>query len=373
MLETLELTSGQVRAVFDALSMVTAPHSPLHPFASERAEPVAAPGGIWREAFEILADPLLEVRLLEGTPEGVLPRLYYRGNDPRSPLVRVDGVDQGVRLTAGYDSEAVTGDLAGMLWAGSGPEGVDYRASLSPAGLAAWAACLDHLRAQLCVSLLHRAPGMDLTLSLEELDHNLAVGLEAGDGRWMVTLLNFLAPNGLLAADAAERGARELERLGLLRPSSGGWLPSGEMLFMGASLQPVLPAAACVLTRFGRDKAEVNYSVALTGAGRYLWTLGFEERGGGDVEITLASCSGGELADWMKRQVSDAPGRRAGSGEASGSRCVSCGAELKPGAAFCSSCGHQVEEAHKQGKCISCGAALKPDAAFCSRCGAKQG
>ncbi len=48
--------------------------------------------------------------------------------------------------------------------------------------------------------------------------------------------------------------------------------------------------------------------------------------------------------------------------------CPTCGPRPEPDAAFCSTCGRQLETGHS---CGSCGTALPPDSAFCERCGAR--
>ena len=58
-------------------------------------------------------------------------------------------------------------------------------------------------------------------------------------------------------------------------------------------------------------------------------------------------------------------------------RCPNCGAKVKPGMAFCSSCGARLAEeppqpqpqADKPMFCSNCGAPIPPDAAFCTSCG----
>jgi len=56
------------------------------------------------------------------------------------------------------------------------------------------------------------------------------------------------------------------------------------------------------------------------------------------------------------------------------SSCVSCGAELPPGARFCSSCGTSVSGAREMRKviiCETCGSENEPGAKFCTSCGSK--
>ncbi len=58
--------------------------------------------------------------------------------------------------------------------------------------------------------------------------------------------------------------------------------------------------------------------------------------------------------------------------------CPNCGAKIKPGMAFCSSCGTKlaVEQPQPEPKpakpmfCANCGAQVSPDASFCTSCGA---
>ena len=49
--------------------------------------------------------------------------------------------------------------------------------------------------------------------------------------------------------------------------------------------------------------------------------------------------------------------------------CPVCGARVRPGAIFCTSCGANLEEANKEKSCPVCGAPLKGDEVFCPKCG----
>jgi predicted amidophosphoribosyltransferase len=53
-------------------------------------------------------------------------------------------------------------------------------------------------------------------------------------------------------------------------------------------------------------------------------------------------------------------------GETEAGSCPSCGGEIGPDAAFCSSCGASLALS-----CPSCGGEVTPDVAFCSSCGAR--
>lgn len=53
-------------------------------------------------------------------------------------------------------------------------------------------------------------------------------------------------------------------------------------------------------------------------------------------------------------------------------RCVSCGAALEPGSAFCVECSTPIlggGASFGSGVCTKCGAALEPGSAFCVECG----
>ena len=55
-------------------------------------------------------------------------------------------------------------------------------------------------------------------------------------------------------------------------------------------------------------------------------------------------------------------------------KCPNCGADVQPGAQFCSTCGQKIVQAPPAGTagtCPSCGAPLEEGAAFCSNCGAR--
>lgn len=49
--------------------------------------------------------------------------------------------------------------------------------------------------------------------------------------------------------------------------------------------------------------------------------------------------------------------------------CPVCGASVRPGAAFCTSCGANLEEARAEKTCPVCGAVLQGDEVFCPKCG----
>lgn len=57
--------------------------------------------------------------------------------------------------------------------------------------------------------------------------------------------------------------------------------------------------------------------------------------------------------------------------------CPTCGAKIKPGMAFCSSCGAKLPQPQPQqqpaasSRCPVCGAATAPDALFCTSCGTR--
>ena len=58
-------------------------------------------------------------------------------------------------------------------------------------------------------------------------------------------------------------------------------------------------------------------------------------------------------------------------GDAKVKKCSSCGKDMEPNAAFCSSCGSRLMEQANEKKCASCGEAQALDAAFCTNCGSR--
>jgi hypothetical protein len=58
-------------------------------------------------------------------------------------------------------------------------------------------------------------------------------------------------------------------------------------------------------------------------------------------------------------------------GDAKVKKCSSCGKDMEPNAAFCSSCGSRLMENADEKKCASCGEAQALDAAFCTNCGSR--
>ena len=386
----IDLTMGQARAVISTLQLTPAPHSPLMVAMSVQAEgseaDLRAMGVLdepWRQTILDLADPAVEIRLLDAAPAAMRLRLLYRGNDQGGPLTMVQSTADGVRLTRELDSILVAGELATALWEHQPPIGMDFTATLSPAGLGAWCASLDSIRALLFTSLLKRLPEMKIVLDVEELNHHLKEGFEFSDGRWLVTLLRSIGPSTGLDPAGAEQGAKELVELGLLTASGDGWQPSGEMKYMAASLATPLPACATALTYYGdaSNRAYITYKVAINGSGT-LWTIDYTGLEQDQPEATLSSTSGPNYLNQWSKNIDDAPDRVSlftvtppkpeQSEPEQESSCGSCGAVLRPGAAFCSSCGASAGGATSAPVCVSCGAALKPGAAFCSQCGTKQ-
>src|SRR6266516_6107987 len=76
------------------------------------------------------------------------------------------------------------------------------------------------------------------------------------------------------------------------------------------------------------------------------------------------------MADSMKQRGSESTGSNtstAGGAASAGEKCVTCGAQMHPGAKFCSECGAHQEPA----KCPNCQHQLAPGAKFCDECGKK--
>src|SRR6266496_516193 len=76
------------------------------------------------------------------------------------------------------------------------------------------------------------------------------------------------------------------------------------------------------------------------------------------------------MADSMKQRGSESTGSNtstAGGAASAGEKCVKCGAQMHPGAKFCSECGAHQEPA----KCPNCQHQLAPGAKFCDECGTK--
>jgi len=99
-----------------------------------------------------------------------------------------------------------------------------------------------------------------------------------------------------------------------------------------------------------RDAAQNPSGSASTGAG-----LG--------AGFAIGNAMAGAMSDAMKVRGAEPPASAA----ATASKCVKCGAQLHPGAKFCSDCGTSQEAA----KCSKCQAELAPGAKFCNECGTK--
>jgi membrane protease subunit (stomatin/prohibitin family) len=99
-----------------------------------------------------------------------------------------------------------------------------------------------------------------------------------------------------------------------------------------------------------RDAAQNPSGGASTGAG-----LG--------AGFAIGNAMAGAMADAMKGRPTESPA----SGATTTSKCIKCGAQLHPGAKFCSDCG----TSQGPSKCSKCQADLAPGAKFCNECGTK--
>ena len=102
-----------------------------------------------------------------------------------------------------------------------------------------------------------------------------------------------------------------------------------------------------------RDAAQNTSGGAGTGAG-----LG--------AGFAIGNAMAGAMTDAIKGRSSDSSAAPATPAVAE-SKCVKCGAQLHPGAKFCSECGSKQEPA----QCVKCQAALAPGVKFCNECGTK--
>jgi hypothetical protein len=301
------LTRGEVRRLLEAHRLQPAAFSPL---ARLKETPPAGDfdtlqsrdllGSRWRNALLSLCRPSQAIRVVRPAPEMSAAQLFYRDATDGVLFTGCWPEDEGIRLSRPWTPDGIVNQVQQALWIQAPTHTVPFEVRFTPAGLAAWAAAVDSLRALLLASLLRRTATIDAVIALDKLEEQLQAGWAFEDARWVVTLLRALLPaalvNKLPGADLGA-GVRELEEFGLLqRDGRHVWQANEILLLQAGGLKNPLPALAVTATFYNHADAKIfEQGLAIIRGDGPLWVLSFEGDADGNSAGTLRSCSGHDL------------------------------------------------------------------------------
>jgi hypothetical protein len=361
------VSPGLVRWLMQEARLEAAQHSPLAALAAVRPDgsrsELAAHGLLdrsWSDAFTTLCRPLARLDATLAGPDRSVAASYFRGRR-EDLLVGCWAENGGIRLVHPQDPARLIGAAARVIGSDAPSALDDILVETDDAGLMAVAAVVDALRARMFASVLGRRPADDASplIPASAVDEAWQRGMACNDARWLVTLLRVLSAGRWLASPPPLiDGLQSLERLRLVSRAGGGQLAVEAPLPRLAWLWKVpLPACGWTLTTFGTGAPERSSSVLA-------W------RGDGPIFLLDASSTGELPPRWRLRPVSGAAyierlsavlrrrpepagasfwtgaaaqpasaGSATSGREAPVCRDPECGAPLRPGLRFCTSCG----------------------------------
>ena len=288
------LTADQIHALVGELGLAPTKDSPLvglpRPTAAVPAEELAALGVLdepWSGAMHVLCAPTRCVRTLQAWPDRVAVAVHYRAADSGEGLsVGYWPVGDRMQLTAPCRMTDLAAHATGALATHLVRDIRDPLVlDLSVPGLAALAAAVDVLRADLFESMLRRNGRCTDRFPVDRLHRACADGRRDLDARWMSSLLNLLMPVSIPLPDQlAEEALDEVTSLGLIELDNESWQPTQTLRRLASYWKTPLPAMAHEVIAPDRYR----YLIALRGDGP-LFTLHFWKTAEGRPGVTLAS------------------------------------------------------------------------------------
>jgi hypothetical protein len=205
-------------------------------------------------------------------------------------------------------------------------------------------AVFDHLLANQLQGTLDRLPVQAEPFGAQEVWHQVVEGRTGSNLAWQVTVTRVLFPELNLDLDQSDVdiGLDDLLRRGLLfADDDENFLPSEALLAVAEGLIPVFRFGAARVDRLVKpDVVETTHLAIRAGLG----TIMLEEVA--DNGVFLRSVGSMHLEDLILNFRFPEPTEPITSGPAASVSapgfCSQCGTALKPDAAFCVSCGHQV-------------------------------
>ncbi|MFP4056905.1 MAG: hypothetical protein ACLF0G_08555 [Candidatus Brocadiia bacterium] len=349
------LAPGEVRGLLAHLRLPLIPESPLWGLPEEppAGEAALAERSLldepWVQAMRALACPDRLLRLLVAYPSQLGAMAFYGCGDGDG-LIGCWAEEGRLRISFPREADRLVSQVCRLLAADFPAQHDPFQAEFSPAGLACLAAAVDALRGHVLRGMLERSATAETLLSLQAMEEVYAEGRQGADGRWLVTLLNFLAPTAAALPEQLDESALdELLAADLLRREEESLRATETLCRLAAYWLTPLPALAHEALRFeGQTPQMPQFRLALRGTGP-LWVMDFwrdEERG---PRVSLVSVIGAAYRASLQATMSELTGRRAAgtppptaskpSAEPEPRLCAACGARLGAEARFCTQCG----------------------------------
>ncbi|MBN2319669.1 MAG: zinc ribbon domain-containing protein [Acidobacteria bacterium] len=356
----------------------------------------------WPKAMGVLCAPIACVRSMRAFPDRTMVAVWYRAEDSD------DGTSVGywpedgmMQITAPCRMtdhvEHATGALATHLVRDiRDPLQVD----LTVPCLAAMAAAIDVVRADMFESMLRRAGRCSEWFAVERLHDTYAAGRSELDARWLTSLLHLLMPVSMpIPEQVPAHALTELAALGLIERDRDHWRASEALLRLASYWKTALPAIAHEVIAPDRYR----YLIAFRGDGP-LFTLDFWRTRENNPGVTLASIRERDYQQALqgllqsfytaKSPPLDAAEQVHEAAHSADRYCPNCNTANTADSVFCKLCATRLsgtqappisraasparkenipakdDGAGKEIRCHVCGHVQERKGKFCSRCGA---
>ncbi len=288
------LLADQIHALLHVLGLTPTNDSPLiglskptETVSSKELEKLGLLDEPWPKAMSVLCAPITCVRALQALPDRTMVAVWYRGaNSDEGTSVGYWPEDGMMQITApcqvaDHVAPATSALATHLVRDIRDPLQVD----LSVPGLAAMAAAIDVVRADLFESMLRRAGQCSERFTIARLHDTYTTGRGELDARWLTSLLHLLMPVSVqIPEQVPEHALDELAELGLIERDSDHWRASAALLRLASYWKTPLPAIAHEVIAPDRYR----YLIALRGDGP-LFTLNFWRTQENSPGITLVS------------------------------------------------------------------------------------
>lgn len=310
----------------------------------------------WRRALEVLAEPDSQAKtIVAGVTHSVTSVWYGRRERPAAPMASLQPDGDVAKVAYPWRPEdiallAVPALMDPMpLSTPDAPE-----VSLSPAALTAFASSVDVLRARRLESLYRRKAETVFQFTRAEAMEQLERGSKTADGRWLVSLIQLLAPKARKLHPAVfDEGLDELSSADLIEGRGDRFTPRGFLHSAATQWRDVLPAMSHeAISLAGDELQSCEARITIRGSGP-LWVLDFGDLAVPNQPVRMRNVRPAEeleqLAEMFRLPARAAPG----AGEPASAeetkapatepkaerRCPQCGHLPRPGVRFCTRCG----------------------------------
>ncbi len=346
--------------------------------------------GTAQSALEALCRPNAVASALLGTRETAMTAAMYaaRGVDEDALVSFLADPDEDAYIIGpGQSPSTLVDAVAAQVFAEPLGEAILFNAALPPVAFVTMLGILEwRLHTQL-QAMLDREPAPVPALTAQAIWEVLAEGRMANDLAWPVALFTYLLPflDFELDEGAIQSALAGLETEGLVsRAEDGRYTVSSSLLDLADALLPVVSYAALHVDVQDQTGAVNGTHLAFLRGGAALLMVQPVVDENGERVMALDSLEAERFAEIIFEL--GLPGRLTGLGLPELRICPTCGAETRPGLAFCTQCGTEMSmatgEAEVAGSavpdvttapsprlCPNCGAEARAEWAFCNLCG----